>query len=298
MSVPTVALNETTPAGSSYIRVGDNYIREYKKQVREVLEVDHNFPSSGVSASGGYHKQLHLTETADMGTGATGFPLLGAQTEGGAPELVYTDEADDDVQITAAGYIALDKGRLPNATDLLGRNNADDGDINILQVNTDDEIESAVDFRLTGALYLEAGTIMLESTAPTTGANEGAIYTKEADGATELFYREESDGDEIQLTSGGTIDWTNTAFGAWAAKSNDTSYEALTDGIVVASAGNGTCYGYSDDANPPTTERQHDYAATSFGSWLHMTFPVKKGDYWKTTGLTAGSVIIYWVPLS
>jgi len=37
--------------------------------------------------------------------------------------------------------------------------------------------------------------------APSTAANEGALYTKEADSVTNLFFRQESDGAEIQLTS-------------------------------------------------------------------------------------------------
>lgn len=44
-----------------------------------------------------------------------------------------------------------------------------------------------------------------ETTAPTTAAGEGALYTKDTGGQPELFYREESDGDEVQLTSGGSI---------------------------------------------------------------------------------------------
>jgi len=44
-----------------------------------------------------------------------------------------------------------------------------------------------------------------QAAAPTTAANEGAVYTKQAsDGTTQLFYREESNGDEIQMT-GGTV---------------------------------------------------------------------------------------------
>ena len=42
-----------------------------------------------------------------------------------------------------------------------------------------------------------------QTTAPTTAVNEGAVYTKDTSGQPELFYREESDGDEVQLTSGG-----------------------------------------------------------------------------------------------
>jgi len=105
MSVPTVALNEATPAGGDYVRGGDDRITEYKLQVREIMEVDHNFPSSGQSATAGIHKQMTLTEAADIGTGAAGLPILGAQTVGTKPELTYTDEDDDDVQITADGNL-------------------------------------------------------------------------------------------------------------------------------------------------------------------------------------------------
>ena len=107
MSVPTVALNEDSPAGSAYIRGGDDRIREYKLQVREILAVDHNFPSSGQSAQAGYHKQLTLTEAADIGTGATGYPILGGQTVSGKPELCYTDEDNNDVQLTSGGALAF-----------------------------------------------------------------------------------------------------------------------------------------------------------------------------------------------
>lgn len=43
------------------------------------------------------------------------------------------------------------------------------------------------------------------SSAPSTGADEGVIYTKESGGKTELFFREESDGTEVQITSNGTV---------------------------------------------------------------------------------------------
>lgn len=44
-----------------------------------------------------------------------------------------------------------------------------------------------------------------ETTAPTTAASEGALYTKDTSGQPELFYREESNGGEIQITSAGLI---------------------------------------------------------------------------------------------
>jgi len=109
MTVPTVALDETSPAGTGFIRDGDDRIREYKTQNREVMAVDHDYPSSGVSASAGRHKQVTLEEAADIGTGAAGVPILGAQTLTGKPELTYTDEDNTDVIITKAGHLNSDE---------------------------------------------------------------------------------------------------------------------------------------------------------------------------------------------
>lgn len=103
MSVPTVSLDENSPAGSDSISLGDNRIREYKTQNREVLEIDHNYPSSGQDADAGKHKKVSLIEQADIGSGATGKPILGAQTINGKAELVFTDEDDNDIQLTKAG---------------------------------------------------------------------------------------------------------------------------------------------------------------------------------------------------
>lgn len=44
-----------------------------------------------------------------------------------------------------------------------------------------------------------------ETTAPTTAASEGAIYTKDSGTQPELFYREESNGDELQITRNGKL---------------------------------------------------------------------------------------------
>lgn len=41
-----------------------------------------------------------------------------------------------------------------------------------------------------------------QSAAPTTLGNEGALYTKESSSVTELFFRRESDGNELQMTGG------------------------------------------------------------------------------------------------
>ncbi len=105
MSIPTVVINEGNPSGTSKIREGDNRIIEYKVQNREILEVDHQYPSSGQDADNGKHKQISLLEQADLGTGAVGKPIFGAQTLNGKAEAVFTDEEDRDVVITKDGAV-------------------------------------------------------------------------------------------------------------------------------------------------------------------------------------------------
>ena len=111
MSIPTVVLNEAIPAGGDKVREGDNRIIEYKTQNREVMGVDHKYESSGQDADMGKHDQVSLLEKADIGVGAEGKPILGAQTVGGKAELVFTDEDNNDIPITSAGsLVALPAG--------------------------------------------------------------------------------------------------------------------------------------------------------------------------------------------
>jgi hypothetical protein len=105
MSIPTASWDEASPAGSDNIALGDNRIREMKTQIREVIDVDHDFPSSGSAATTGQHKQVTLQEAADIGSGAEGVPILGAQTYDGKAELTFTDEDDNDIQVTKAGVL-------------------------------------------------------------------------------------------------------------------------------------------------------------------------------------------------
>lgn len=105
MTIPTTGWDETSPAGSQKVNLGDNRIREMKTQIREVLEVDHKFGSSGQDADNGKHKKVSLLEQANLGTGSTGEPILGAQTVSGKAELVYTDEDDNDLILTSQNKI-------------------------------------------------------------------------------------------------------------------------------------------------------------------------------------------------
>lgn len=103
MAVPTTSWDETSPAGSQAISLGDDRIRELKTQIREVIDVDHDFPSSGQANDVGQHKKVTLQEQADLGTGAVNATLLGSQTVSGKGELCYVDEDDNTIQITSGG---------------------------------------------------------------------------------------------------------------------------------------------------------------------------------------------------
>jgi len=162
MSVPTVSHDETSPPGGQAISLGDDRIREFKKQTREIIAVDHYMLSSGQGITWGQHKQVTLQEQADLGTGAVSATILGSQTITGKGELVYTDEDDNDIQITSGG--ALVAGQLANDTYFLAIDNAGTSTVNVLKVNTSDTITFGVVATLADA------SLMATSAAPTTDA--------------------------------------------------------------------------------------------------------------------------------
>jgi len=68
--------------------------------------------------------------------------------------------------------------------------------------------EYAADLAASYAGSAGAGTYMEVPTAPSTDANEVKMYAKDVTGVTELFIRKESDGAEIQVTSGSILNGT------------------------------------------------------------------------------------------
>jgi hypothetical protein len=99
------------------------------------------------------------------------------------------------------------------------------------------------------------------------------------------------------------------AFGIWNDRTGDgvadtvsanTTYQAVTDGVVVAystvgqSSGTDTLNGYTDSSTNPTM-----LVASESNVGIGITFPVRKGDYWKTLYMsgTGGTVTVKWLPL-
>lgn len=184
MTIPTTSWDETSPAGSQALSLGDNRIRELKTQIREIVDVDHKFDSSGQDADMGKHNKVSFLEAADIGTGAVGKPILGAQTVSGKAELVFTDEDDNDVQLTTGGKIKIAGGALTDGQILVGNSSgvatdvAVSGDVTISNTGAvtiaNDAVETAMiaDDAVTGAKLAGVvgvpGTYHVSATGTTT----------------------------------------------------------------------------------------------------------------------------------
>ena len=161
-----------------------------------------------------------------------------------------------------------------------------------------------------GAVNSSDGVLLTEATAPTTAANVGALYTKNDGTQTELYFREESSGDEVQLTSGGrpkpqfgayeTTDASQVG-GTGATLVVNTEYQASSDGIVSVYAINdttaqATLNGLVDTTSDPSTKR--DSAWTDKAVAIGVTLGVASGEYWKitSTGADLNTINIYFKP--
>lgn len=98
-----MAWDKDKPAGSEALSDSDDLIRANNAAIETAIDQDHDFTTGGTQT--GKHNQVSLIEAADIGTGAEGLPILGAQTASGKAELTFTDEDDNDIQITSGGSI-------------------------------------------------------------------------------------------------------------------------------------------------------------------------------------------------
>jgi hypothetical protein len=90
------------------------------------------------------------------------------------------------------------------------------------------------------------------------------------------------------------------AFGTWASKSDSTTYEAASDGFVVAmvTSGSSTLFGYTSDSETDvgneessTMRQAAQPGQNNFDNSILM--PVKKGDFWRVVD----SDTVYWLPV-
>lgn len=135
--------------------------------------------------------------------------------------------------------------------------------------------------------------ISASSTAPT-----GVTYYKRLGS----FYNNSSSN--ITLIDNDSEEWE---FGTPVSKSEDTAYQALTDGWVVAmlvmsadDTGTSVII-YSDSSSAPTTvvsaQSLGGAASVDPGGYMTAVYPVKAGDYYKVAmGNNAATSTIYFIP--
>ncbi len=104
--LPTTGWDETQPPATQSAGLGDDRIREMKTQVREVVDVDHKFDSSGSDAEMGMHKIIRfLTEAGTPLTDSDHIQFYQREV-GGVDELFVKDTAGNEIQITDGGEVA------------------------------------------------------------------------------------------------------------------------------------------------------------------------------------------------
>ena len=100
----TSAWDETKPAGSRNLNLGDDDIREFKQQVRERADVDSYFPSTD-SAQTGYHRKSTYAAQGSDPSAVSAALIAYAKTVSGAAELFVQHESAGVVQLTRLGKI-------------------------------------------------------------------------------------------------------------------------------------------------------------------------------------------------
>lgn len=104
--VPTVDWSETVPDTDEAATDGESRIRELKKQVREVITVDHKMDASGNGDDWGRHEKVTMEEQAVVPTTvATACIFYCKDAGGGIIEIFCKDAAGNDFQVTDGGAL-------------------------------------------------------------------------------------------------------------------------------------------------------------------------------------------------
>ena len=254
--------DETKPAGSRAVSLGDDDIREFKTAIEERLAVDHAFVADETGETDiGIHKKVTFKVLGADPTAYDDVAYYYVKLVGSEFEAFYMDTAGNVLQLTSVGKILLDNGRLSNNTNLIARNNADDGDVDLIKANASDNPE------------IPDGAVLASNAAPSEDA--GIANKKYVDDRSIAYV---------------------TGLGSWLSRNKDTVYEAATDGFVCAysNAESGAVTGYTDGNNPPTTIRMRDNS--ELANYHNLMMPVKSGDFWKVNFSANGT--IFWIPLS
>lgn len=169
------------------------------------------------------------------------------------------------------------------------------GTIRLFQQNTSDTTVSWSDIdtgsEASGTRYY----VWLFQETVTTATFDVCVSLSSAAPSGKTYYR--LIGNFYNDSSGNITDIQNDGFfsdlGEWVSKSSDVSYQALTDGYIVAYSEGQVGFGiWTDGANPPTTYRVIDEGY--IGGHASCTCPVPKGDYYK---VSSAASVVFWMPI-
>jgi hypothetical protein len=263
----TDPINVANPDGSESPTQGDNRIRALARALIEIFDIDHYVGSAVSNAytedAAGEHAQITGRHQASVATPAAGKVKIWFKTANGFTHVHITDDTGDEKQLTSGNYLCLDKNIIANNTALKSQNTAGDGTVDMIKYASGDYVEVADGARV--------------AASTSTGDPDKTIATK----------------DFVEGRVAAAVP-DDDAFGSWASKSNNTVYQADTDGFVCAYASTDSYVnGYTDSNNPPTTKRVGGSSSDVHTRTGSVMMPVKKNDYYKVTGATN----VFWIPI-
>jgi len=233
--------DESVPTNDNYGYDIDNYIRQLREDVAERLSsMVYGFVNGETSLEDSI-KDLNFYVQTTPATPTASYGKVYAKTASGKAELHWLDQDGDEVQLTDGGkinYAAITVTadsitqamiQLDNNSSLIGRNAADDGDVELIKANASDEAE------LPTKTIVADTSEMASSAAPTTDA--GISNKKYVD-------------DSVAAIAVGTPVTGSLVSG--------TVYQASGDGMLTVWASGGGFTVYSDAATPPTDVADKD----------------------------------------
>lgn len=183
------AFDKDKPASSTSLRNSNPEMLANNAALETALDQDHDFTTG--STQTGRHNMLTLLEAADIGTGAAGVPILGAQTANGKAELVFTDEDDNDVQITKAGDLNASANLNVVGTTALGGSATLAAGADLIGSATSDITINTNKFTVAGA----TGNTVVAGTLDVTGVMTTTAASVLGDGSTLAAATTVGDGD-------------------------------------------------------------------------------------------------------
>jgi len=252
--------DKTKPSGSDSISQGDDIIRNDKEYLEDTLSRDHHFPGT-YGTDAGEHKKVTLREQSADPSSSSDKGILYTKDVDGVTELFYIDSSGNVKQLTSGGK---------------------------LNVESDEAVLLSGDQTI-GGVKTFSSIPVLPASDPT--SDNQATRKAYVDNAISNGNVDKLDGYDYNATQ-------LKPFGNWESKDADTVYQATTDGFVCAYtdyADAAGVTGYTDSSNPPSTIRARNKEDGEDWCYASITFPVKKGDYWKVTGTSIAA--IYWIPL-